>query len=71
MIEAKFSPEEERVKRLVEELRKEYPGLRLNEESLEILKLVGTLPYIPVEEEKSELIKAISERYEFIEKYGL
>ncbi len=56
--------EEERVKELKEELKKEYPEMEFSEDSIKILKLVGTLPPIPISEEKKEIAEAIAERYE-------
>jgi len=56
--------EEERVKELKEELKKEYPEMEFSEDSIKILKLVGTLPCIPISEEKREIAEAIAERYE-------
>jgi len=56
--------EEERLKELKQELKKEYPEMEFNEDSIKILKLVGTLPSIPISEEKKEIAEAIAERYE-------
>ena len=63
-IEAKLLPEEEKIKKLINELKKEYPNMRFDEKSLKILRLVGTLPYIPSENERAQIVKAIAERYE-------
>jgi len=56
--------EEERVKELKEELKEEYPDMEFNEETIKVLRLVGTLPHTPSSEEKREIAEAIAERYD-------
>ena len=63
-IEAKLLPEEEKIKKLINELKKEYPDMTFDEKSLKILRLVGTLPHISSENERAQMVKAIAERYE-------
>jgi len=38
--------------------------MEFDEKSLKILRLVETLPYTSLENEKTEIMKAVSERYE-------
>jgi len=51
---------EERVDALEKEMRSEYPDLRFDRD---LLELIGTLPYNPVEKDKEILREAVFERF--------
>ncbi|MFQ6074765.1 MAG: hypothetical protein ACE5Z5_01340 [Candidatus Bathyarchaeia archaeon] len=55
--------EEERLSRLKEELWEEYPDMEFTPRTLRLLRLVGTLPYAPVSEDKRLISEAVAERY--------
>jgi predicted RNase H-like nuclease (RuvC/YqgF family) len=60
-LEAEY--EEERIDKLKEELRNEYPGMEFTPRTLKLLKLVGTLPPAPSSEDKEALLEAMDEKY--------
>ena len=60
-LERRLRAKGEDLKRLKEELRKEYPGMEFSEDSLRVLRLVGTLP--PSPSDREELMEAIAEKY--------
>lgn len=64
-IESKLGAEykEERIDELKEELRNEYPSMEFTPRTLRLLRLVGTLPYAPLSEDKEALLEAIAEKY--------
>ncbi len=62
-VQMKMEPEEERVSKLKEELRKEYPDLEFTPRILRLLRLVGTQPYNPVSRDKEVIREAIADRY--------
>ena len=53
-------PEEERVKRAYQEFKQVFPD---REPDMELLRLVGTAPPTPVEDDKQILMDAIWEKY--------
>jgi len=53
-------PVEERIKAIEKELRKEYPNTKFDRD---LLKLVGTLPYYPVEKDKEVIQESILEGF--------
>jgi len=59
-IKAQSETEEQRLKRLERELREEYPNLKIRRS---LLKLVGTLPYSPVEKDSEDIAEAIAGKY--------
>lgn len=60
-LERRLRAKGEDLERLKEELRKEYPGMEFSEDSLNVLRLVGTLP--PSPSDREELMEAIAEKY--------
>jgi hypothetical protein len=56
--------EQERLKQAKQELLKKYPNLTFTKRDENILRLVGTLPKIPLTKEKQEIARAITSRYE-------
>ncbi len=63
-LRAKYSRADERLESTLKELKTKYPSITLSERDLRILRLVGTLPPAPVEEDAEELVESLSERYE-------
>jgi len=55
--------EKARINRLKEELMEEYPKMKFTTKSLRLLKLVGTLPYASLKEDKETISRAIAEKY--------
>lgn len=66
IIERKYSKENEaeRVRKLKEELKKDYPNMRFTPRVLRLLRLVGTQPYNPVSRDKEAIMEAITAGYE-------
>jgi hypothetical protein len=56
--------ERERVEQAKRELLRKYPNMTFTKKDESILRLVGTLPYVPLSKEKQEIARAIVARYE-------
>ena len=56
--------EEERIEILKNELKKAYPNMTFTEDDLELLKLVGILPYNPPSMDSKVIAEAIAKRFE-------
>ena len=46
-----------------EELRKKYPNMEFTQETLRLLRLVGTQPYNPISKDKKIIAEAMAEKY--------
>jgi hypothetical protein len=55
--------EHERVKRAKRELSKRYPDMNFTERDERLLRLVGTLPYVPLSKEREEIGRVIAGKY--------
>lgn len=58
-----MKPEEQRLEKLKQELRKEYPEIEFTPKTMRLLRLVGTLPYSPVERDKEDIAEAVAREY--------
>jgi len=56
--------ERERVEQAKRELLKKNPNMTFTKKDESILRLVGTLPYVPLSKEKQEIARAIAARHE-------
>ena len=52
--------ERQRVEQAKRELLKRFPDMTFNNADERILRLVGTLPYIPLSKEKQEIARVIA-----------
>jgi uncharacterized protein (UPF0335 family) len=59
-LEKKKEPENYRIKKIEQELKRTNPGLKVDRE---LLKLVGTEPYSPPSQDKETTRRIIAERY--------
>ncbi len=59
----RWNSEDERLKSLKQEIRKQYPGTEFTPESLSLLRFVGTLLYSPVMRDKQDLAEALAREY--------
>jgi hypothetical protein len=66
VIERRYSKENEakRIRKLKEELKRDYPNMRFTPRVLRLLRLVGTQPYNPISKDKEAIMEAITARYE-------
>jgi len=55
--------ERERVEQVKRELLKRFPNMTFSERDERLLRLVGTLPYVPLGKEKEEIARAIAAEY--------
>ncbi|HMK84302.1 MAG TPA: hypothetical protein VK503_11335 [Candidatus Bathyarchaeia archaeon] len=53
----------ERVELAKRELSKKYPNIQFSNRDMNLLRLVGTLPSVPLSKEKQETARAIAARY--------
>ena len=55
--------ERQRVEQAKRELLKKFPNMTFSERDERLLRLVGTLPYVPLGKEKEEIARAIAAKY--------
>jgi hypothetical protein len=55
--------ERERIEQAKRQLLRRFPDMTFSEEDERLLRLVGTLPYVPVSRERQELVRAIAASY--------
>ena len=60
---SKYS-ERERIEHAKRELLKKFPNMTFTEKDERLLRLVGTLPYVPLSKEKEEIARAVAAAYE-------
>lgn len=56
--------EKQRVQEVRHELLKKFPNMNLTPRDEGLLRLVGTLPYVPLEKEKQHIGRAFAAKYE-------
>lgn len=56
--------ERERIEQVKRQLLRRFPDMTFSEKDERILRLVGTLPYVPVSRERQELVRAIAASYQ-------
>ena len=60
---SKRRSEEQRLERLKEEIRKEYPETQFTPKTMRLLRLVGTLQYSSVKRDKGIIVETVSREY--------
>ena len=60
---ANRSKEEQRLTALKQELKRENPTIKITPATLRLLKLVGTLPYSPLKQDKEDVAEAVARQY--------